>query len=373
MKKVITTLLLLSLLLVACAAPADPVEPVFEPVEEAVEVPPTAELEAVAGDEEEPQVEEAAEASPTEPVAEEAPTEEAITDFAWPVSPPSAEQIVEAQVCDLANLPRNRYAGEFTLDELRGVYEPVIACDWVVLALAYVERLEEDQALPQEALDAYLEGIRLNPALAMRTQVFYAYFGLASELVDVPPAFDQNIVALDLRYDWNGQGSPASYLVTINNANTSPVVSGEIIAVPENVLQAGEGDAGDPAPETPVLPATVDARSVQALAPALTDLWPVAQTFNIFACNDNFPDWAVTLTFDDGSVLELITEGSNYLPGGGPWQAVIDGQAYVQLSEDFSVQMNALMAGLGLPQGQPLSMSCFPDEAMFDYAYGTLE
>ncbi|KAA3642274.1 MAG: hypothetical protein DWQ07_24885 [Chloroflexi bacterium] len=374
MKKLIATLLLLSIVLVACAAPADPAEPVFEPVEENVEAPPTAELEAAAGVEEEPQSEEAPaeEEVPTEPVVEEVPVEMDFETFAWPVTPPSSDQIVEAKVCDLANLPRNRYAGEFTLDELRGVYEPVIACDWVVLALAYVERLEEDQALPQEAINAYLEGIRLNPALALRTQVFYAYFGTVNGLVDAPPTFAQNIVAIELQYDWNGLGNPAAYQVSITDANTTPVVTGEISGG-EPLLQSGEGDAADPPPETPVLPTTVDPGAVQALVLTLTDFWPVAQRFNVFACNDNFPDWSLTLTFEDGSTLELVTEGSNFLPAGGPWQVEIDGQAYVQLSESFSNAMNDLMVALGLPLGQPLSMSCFPDEAIFDYAYNTLE
>ena len=372
MKNLLSILLVLTILGAACAAPADPLEPVFEPAEVNVASPPPAAME----EEVEPEVsaasEEALEDDQSETAGEVPPDEVDAPVFAWPVISPTPDQIVEAQVCDLANLPRNRYAGEIPTDQLREAYAPVSACDWAVLALAYVERLEEDESLPPDAVDAYLQGIQLNPALALRTQIFYAYFGTASSLVAVPPFFNQQIAAVDVRYEWNGLGNPASYQVAIKNANTGPTITGEILAIGEPLLQSGEGDANDPTPGAPVLPATVDPGLIQGLGMALHDFWPVSQPFNVFACNDNFPDWFVTLTFEDGSTLELVTVGSNFLPSGGPWQAIIDGQAYVQLSAQFSDGMNALMTALGLPLGQPLSMSCFPDEAIFDYAYDIL-
>ena len=71
------------------------------------------------------------------------------------------------------------------------------------------------------------------------------------------------------------------------------------------------------------------------------------------ALDGRYPDWYVLLTFEDGTQLALVTNESNFLFYGGPWQVTIDEQMYMQYSPDFLIAVLELVEALQLPEGFP--------------------
>ena len=66
----------------------------------------------------------------------------------------------------------------------------------------------------------------------------------------------------------------------------------------------------------------------------------------------------MTLTFEDGPTVNFATNGSNILNAGGPWQAEIDGQNYMQHSADMLTAVIELKEALELPFGETAAMTC---------------
>jgi hypothetical protein len=64
------------------------------------------------------------------------------------------------------------------------------------------------------------------------------------------------------------------------------------------------------------------------------------------------------MTFADGTRFELLTVGSNYLYGGGPWQAKISGTYYMQFGFDLLQGMFDIREALQLPPGETAAMTC---------------
>src|SRR5690606_10324658 len=98
------------------------------------------------------------------------------------------------------------------------------------------------------------------------------------------------------------------------------------------------------------------------------NLVPINSQFPLTTCYDNYPDWTTTLTLKDGSTVELTTNESNMIYIGGPWQANIDGQNYIQFSIEFIKAIDTLIQEIGLPYGQPMAMTCGPRD-VFEQAY----
>lgn len=102
----------------------------------------------------------------------------------------------------------------------------------------------------------------------------------------------------------------------------------------------------------------IDQAYIQDLGSALTDFVPIDQQFSLDYCTDNSPDWQMTLTFQNGSQLELRTNGSNLATIGGPWQMETGGQNYFQFSYDLPRAIFELFDQLKLPFGVPAGMYC---------------
>ena len=272
----------------------------------------------------------------------------------WSIAPLTAAQIEEVSRCHVEEVAAERYPDNILIAGLPDAFNPVSACDWAVLAMAYAERSWEEDSLPEPAKEAFLEAISRNYGFAVTTPLVYIYFGEVS-LVEAPPFVKQEITTIEIDYTWVGLGEPEklSYSVRIEQAHTKPILFTTFM------------------PETSALALRMrelDPDTVQALGPALTDLLPIESQFEFVVCTDNYPDWSITLTFKDGAQLELKTNGSNFLGFGGPWQTQIDNQNYVQFSSGFAEALGDLTDVLGLPHGSPFGMVCWGD-TLFEKAF----
>jgi hypothetical protein len=267
----------------------------------------------------------------------------------------------DALACDLEKLPADRYPQKLAISDLESSYGPTSACDWAVLAVAFSERTQDKDELPEKALQAFRRAVAGNAALAFRKELMGRGYFSAKSLVKAPPFSSQPITQVYIELAWGGGiGVPTyniNYNVTITGAESSrPVVSGSL----------------ETKGETPVkraLTGTVAASLVQALGPALTDLLPIKRQFTLTPCTDNYPDWKVSLTFKDGATLKLTTNKSNFLFAGGPWQTEIDQQVYVQYSAEFLVALRKITDALGLPASETGAMFCAFDQDPLHQAF----
>ena len=270
----------------------------------------------------------------------------------WPIAPLTAAQIEEVSNCALEELAAERYSDNILIAELPDAFSPVSACDWAVLATAYAERISEDDPLPEPAKEAFLEAISRNYGFAVTAPLFYTYFGEFS-LVELPPLVQQEVTTVKMDYTWVGEGDPVNYSVRIEQADTKPVVSATIM--PESFAANLDLEG-------------LEKGKVQALGLALTDLLPIESQFEYVVCTDNYPDWSISLTFKDGTQLDLTNNESNFLFIGGPWQTKIDDQNYFQFSFAFAQAIFDLCKALGLPFGSPGGMYCGGD-TLFEKAF----
>jgi len=281
----------------------------------------------------------------------------------WPMPPLTAEQIADARACDIPELHDDRYAEGLSMDDLPTVYSPVTLCDWAVLAAAYGYRAADtEEAVPASGQQAYLNAVSGNPVLALKSWLMFGDFGTGS-LVEAPPIAGQPIKTVLLEYTFAGISYQADVTVIITDADTLPSVYGHLYEY-SDFREEGE---------EPVishdLSGTVDPALVQALGAALTDLVPIETQFSAIGCYDYYPEWSVLLVYEDGTTLNLATNGTNFLGGGGPWQVKIDGQDYMQVSVAISTALSPIASALGIPGGTTAAMSCGSGAEFVDYAY----
>lgn len=253
------------------------------------------------------------------------------------------------------------------MDELADAYSPESACDWAALAVAYANLAENDGTeLPEAGKEAFVAAVLSNPALAFAPLMFFGYYN-ALPLVEPPPLAEQAITEVVMDYLWGGMGEQVNYRATISEANLEPIVSGSLDIEP-SFFGVSEGTP-TPAPTQSRLTGTLDVDLVQALGPALSDLLPIASQFSSQPCWDNYPDWTVSLTFEDGTQIEMITNNSNWIGVGGPWQTTIEGQDYMQYSSAFVLALLDITEELELPLGQPMAMGCGGEYSLLDAAF----
>lgn len=263
---------------------------------------------------------------------------------AWPITPPTDDQILEARACDIEG---STLYVDSTLEELDAVENLETACDWAILAQAYVNISGEN--VTEGARQAIGEILRLNPAMMLSEMLLYGYVGMG-KLVEAPPFADHSIVQVDISHEYAGLGSHVAYTASITDADT------ETPAVTVNVRDA-EGAITEEGESTETAE-TVDPALVQALGASLTDLIPIGSQFSSIVCFDNYPDWTISLTFADGTTLDIKNNESNFFHFGGPFQVEIEGQNYMQYSPAFIISMIDLIQALNLPQGSTAAMSC---------------
>jgi hypothetical protein len=261
-------------------------------------------------------------------------TPEAIGDLPFDTLPemPSEEAIEAARDCDTEAAPD----------------EPETPCEWAAVAASYSRDAGDGGTLPAEGIESFVEAVTGNPALAFTPDLLFGYIG---QVDLVPSPFEgKTITDVEIDYSYAGLGASAAFHITISEADTDePVVAGEVQT---------EGGFDTPEVRDESIDTTVDSTLVQALSGSLTDLMPMGDTFTSVPCWDNYPDWTVTLTFDDGTTLDLATYQSNFFFAGGPWQLEIDGQIYAQYSFDFLSAILDITEALDLPLGETAAMGC---------------
>lgn len=275
----------------------------------------------------------------------------------WPVAPFRDAQIEGAREC--AETMVNSEANE-SLDE------PQTACDWTVLAAAYIrervaERLqtttpESGPAArafqlpaqpPAEAVYAFGQAVAANPALALvasyHSPPLYAAYLNALPLAEPPPQAEQPITAVDIALEQIDHVPSVQYTLHIERANSDPVISGQITR-----WDYGEDGVTETTEE---ITGVVSAARLQGLGgEALSDLLPVDGSFRMGPGIGYAIKWQVTLTFADGSTLSPFNDGT-MLFAGAPWFVQVDGQWYLQYSTDFLDALLSVTGALALPPG----------------------
>jgi hypothetical protein len=259
----------------------------------------------------------------------------------------SKAQVDTAKQCAPEKIAPQRYPAKLTSNELLTTYFPVSDCDWAVLASAYALRIQQDRSpVSESAKSAFVHAFAKNPGLAFTQPIFYSYIE-TEVLVEAPPVASQEIKSVDIEYSWSGLGDSIKYAVNIEDAHNIPKVTIVSITLPATS-------------STPV--ANIKKETVQNLRSSLTNLLPIDSQFSLIPCRDNYPKWIVSLTFVNGTVLIMKTNGSNFLYDGGPWQTTIGSQHYMQFSLAFSQAISNLTKEINLSLGQPAAMSCRSDD-----------
>jgi hypothetical protein len=277
--------------------------------------------------------------------ATETPEPEAVEyAFEFPVDVPTETQISEAYDCVFVAGAEEETDTTPTPEAELEVSE---SCALANEALAMAAERGEDEPASDEEIELFHSLVEANPALALRIDMIARYFNV-STLVAPPDFAEQPIVSLHLTYTFSGLGPSNDYDVTITDVNGEPQVSGAV-----EIRTGGEDD------EPLTLPETVNSEIVQAFGAALSDLLPIEEQFSAVPCLDYYPDWTVELTFEDGTDVTLVTNDSNVIGIGGPWQVEIDGQNYMQYSGAIITAVVDLFEALELPLGTTGGMSCF--------------
>ncbi|MEZ4670309.1 MAG: hypothetical protein R3E39_20575 [Anaerolineae bacterium] len=270
--------------------------------------------------------------------------EEVTFPYEFPLDMPTDNLLAEAHAC--------------ILDPDVDPTTSTLTCELARQALALKKDRGDDETLSPKEIELVQKLVGANPALALRLDVIAAYYS-AVPLV-APPAFtvDNPITKLHLTYTFAGLGNGVAYELTITQADGNPVVKGDL-GEPVSGFDMPSPTGTPPPTSTPrALADTVDSQLVQAFAPALRDLLPIGHMFTSTPCWDYYPDWEVELTFADKTVVKMVTNQSNVVGLGGPWQTEIDGQVYMQYSGAFQTAIVDLFDALDLPFGQTAAMGC---------------
>lgn len=257
--------------------------------------------------------------------------------FEFPLPAPDAELIDAAYACI------GTEEGSSTV-----VSEPDLSCRLAQDLSEQAQNRGQTPPSPDE-IAQFVELIERNVVYAQHLPILAGFYNQVPLVA--PPAFAvQLLTSVHVVYSFVGLGSGVDYDVTIDLTTKPAHVSGAL----ETSSNFGVTVTSEPL----TLPASVDAAVVQGLSSALSDLVPVGAQFTTAPCWDYYPDWIVTLTFADGTTLEMVTNGSNVVSIGGPWQLKIDGQNYMQYSNAFAQAVIDLFAALGIPFGETMAMGC---------------
>jgi hypothetical protein len=278
----------------------------------------------------------------------------------WPPLPLTQAQIETVKACALEKNVNERYPEAMKVTDLETTFQPKSACDWATLAYAYAKRVKHNEPLPESAKSAFLQTTLRNLGFALATPVFYGYFDNV-KLVKALPQSQQNIRNLEITYRWSGLGNAVNYILKIQQANTTPIITVTGIPGMFNLYPNSEKVFAT------AMKTNLDSEKVQALRHNLQDFLPVQAKFDLLPCFDNYPHWEVMMTFEDNSTLNLTTD-SNFLHMGGPWFTEIAQQSYIQYSSTFAKALHDLVITLGLPVGQPAGMYC-ARRSVFEQAF----
>ena len=239
--------------------------------------------------------------------------------LAWPVAPFTPAQIAEVKRCDA----KDAGAGA--------------ACEQAVHAAACVASVDRSASPPASCVAAYRAALSGNPAFAFSSALLRGWFGRVP-IVAPPPSATRALTSVALDYVWDGLGKPVKWSLVAADLRGRPALT-------------TTGATAKPwSPDV--------AARVAALGASLGDFLPIPKPLAAVDCTDNYPKWTAKLAFDDGTTIELTTNGSNLLGLGGPWQTTIGGVTYLQLAPGFAAAVGKLVEALGLPIGEPMGETC---------------
>jgi hypothetical protein len=273
--------------------------------------------------------------------AEPPPSTTAGAILAWPVTPLTKAQVAEVKGCDVDKLAESRYAKSLDIDALAGAFSPKSTCDEAALADACAMRLgdEESAKPPPPCLDAYRAAIKANPAFVYAGGLLGGYFGKVTQ-VAAPPIAAHALASVQIDYKWDGLGAGVKWTLNVDSFGGTPAMRVSGANAP---LAAWSTEIGT---------------DFAALGRSLESFMPIAKPLQAVNCYDNYPDWTITLAFDDGSKVVLVTNGSNLLGLGGPWHTTLGGVTYMQTGPGLAHAVHAIITVLGMPLGQPMAMTC---------------
>lgn len=280
----------------------------------------------------------------------------------WPITAPTDEQLDEVRSCDIEKIVKIRYPEALDYWQIGKAYTPQSACDWATMAVAYQNHREDKKSISEDGKRAFYQAFKLNPAFALETQIYFNYFD-SLNLVSAPRIVQQPIQNLVIDYNSGVLEGPfsAGYHVKIEQAN----VPEKMKILVQNKLKGSERRVESSVEKK------IDANLVQAVSPALVNLIPIRSPFSLYDCRDTGPDWTAQVTFLDGTVLQLSTNGSNLRIAGGPWHVQIGAKYYTQFSTDLIYAFSDLFYALGIPLGQSMMQFCTHTDRtdIFNLAY----
>jgi hypothetical protein len=222
-------------------------------------------------------------------------------------------------------------------ETLAGMEIPDDDCERAAMALAFANREENDQFMPEVNITPWVEMVNSNPAMAFIDPVFFTYLGVPG-LVSPPPWAGDALDQLVLRYVWYGMGEEVEY---------------EIYFTPSAEGYNAEGQVNGAS-----INATADSRLIEDVIGSLSGFIPIHEAAQLIVCMDNYPSWQIELTYSDGQIIDLTTADSNIFYLGGPWFANVDDQVFLQVSGDLVEAVIAIVEELELPIGEPAGMTC---------------
>jgi len=266
--------------------------------------------------------------------------------YDWPLPPLSDEQIQALLDCQKATWTGGN---EINPREIE-INELLTACDFGLKALSLITDFDTME-LSDLGIHYAQQALLINPGILFANPYFFFAF-IRVEVVDSPVPSDRVVQEMTIHYKWSGIGSLVNYSVTLTNGEP-PLAVGNV------TLGPGPKDDHDD---------TTSWAIQQELEPGLLENWgesfvnliPVKRQGMMYACFDNYPNWVIEITFDDGEQLDLSSNESNFFIEGGPFQTRIEDQNYVMASYDFNLVLNRIIETLELPYGEPWAMYCHP-------------
>ncbi|HAY83660.1 MAG TPA: hypothetical protein DCY42_01695 [Chloroflexi bacterium] len=266
--------------------------------------------------------------------------------YNWPIAPLS-----DAQIQDVLDCQNATWSGGTEIDpQTIGIEDLVTACDFGLKALSLIDDFD---TLELSNLGLYYaqQALLLNPGILFANPYFFYAFNEVA-IVESPLSMQPVVKEIKINYNWSGIGNPVNYSVTITNAET-PLATGNV--------EVGPGLNEDESMITNwTFQQALSPELLEGLGSVMVNLIPVKRQGMMYACFDNYPNWEIEFAFDNGDLMSLLSNGSNFFLEGGPFQTRIEGQNYVMASYEFNLALNKIIQALALPYGQTLAMSCHP-------------
>jgi hypothetical protein len=277
----------------------------------------------------------------------------------FPLAMPTSIQVEEAQTCqfDVTQLP----------DDM-GNYDPVTACEWATVALFNLEGVRGNYRLPEAARYAYRRAIELNPAIALVRPIYDGFLFRLDHIIARPDALESSLKSITLEGRFVDSGLYARYWISIQRNGDTYYATGSgrtNLAVHGYDLHSDEFESPLSWDNVPVNPDRIN-----TISQSFYNFIRVAVPIEADICEDYIVDQRLTLTFNDGTELQLFTNSSTVFLLGGPWQMIIDDRTYIQVDSSLPLAvLDELVHPLGIPGPPQVSLRCDSDYDLIALAF----